>query len=402
MTEALALIFILACVEALKAGVPPATLLASVFGSALIFWATPRTADKVTRVLRTRLRRTRAPRAAEAEPDRQSPAQLAGTASPDPGAVFMREVIYEPDPDAAIEPWSNLGQQIDDDDADEDPGLPVGCAVARIRGRLGRLDPIGDDFANVELLMIVEDAYEDADGELRPSGHQVIRVRAKTHQVGRLTDGCQVSAACRFHRGRLVLDHLDEVTDTDAPLPEAKLPQRGRPTNRADGHLPSIDEAEKVSKLGPWGALNHSVYRVPIAWHIVMAPKFRARVFEGRSAEAQAIMRQVAEDEGLEVLAVAAEADHIHLLGRPAGKGGMPPNWVWSAWIGRWKATTSRRLKALDGLADFRWQVGYSLCSVAGGRQSAEEALAVVKDYVRGQGDQTHEPDDHEAAADEA
>jgi REP element-mobilizing transposase RayT len=399
LTEAFALIFIMACVQALVAGVPPVVLVAVIVGGALALWATPRLADRVTRFLKVRNRRP----GGHSPADAADPESLMLPAAADAGetGLFIRDVIYEPDHDEPVEPWPCMNQK-DEYDTDDGPGSLDGPAVAWIRGRLGRLDPIGDDFAYVELLLISEDAYEDADGELHPGGHQVIRVRAKTHQVGRLTDACEITAVCRFHRGRPVLDHFDEVTDTDAALPETKLPQRGRPTNRADGHLPSIDEAEKASKLGPWGSLNHSVYRVPIAWHIVMAPKYRARMFEGRSAEAQAIMRQVAVEEGLEVLAVAAEADHIHLLGRPAGKGGMKPTWTWSAWIGRWKAATSRRLKTLDGLEEFRWQVGYSICSVAGGRQSAEEALAVVRDYITKQGDQTDEPDDHEAAEDEA
>lgn len=127
---------------------------------------------------------------------------------------------------------------------------------------------------------------------------------------------------------------------------------------------------------------------MPIAWHITTAPKGRAKAFEGKAREVQAILRAVAEAEGLRVIAVAAESDHIHLLGVPAGPGGMPPSWTWARWVGRWKALTSKRLKALSGLEAFEWQTGYSLTSVSGGRQGAEDALAVVRAYIEGQGEQ--------------
>jgi len=97
--------------------------------------------------------------------------------------------------------------------------------------------------------------------------------------------------------------------------------------------------------------------------------------------------------EGMKVIAIAAEPDHVHLLGLPGGEGGMPPTWQWSRWIGRWKALTSKRLKSLPGLDDFEWQTGYALAAVSGGKQGAQDALAIVEAYVRAQGDQSDEPE---------
>lgn len=199
--------------------------------------------------------------------------------------------------------------------------------------------------------------------------------------------GVMADLACRWSDSRLFVERVIDTQPCSDPLPE--LPQQHTPDlAEKDGQLPILDDLNKQSQGEGWGHLNHSAYRVPIAWHITTAPKGRAKAFEGKAREVQAILRAVAEAEGLRVISVAAESDHIHLLGLPAGPGGMPPSWTWARWVGRFKALSSKRLKSLPGLETFEWQTGYSLTSVSGGRQGAEEALTVVRAYVEGQGDQ--------------
>lgn len=183
---------------------------------------------------------------------------------------------------------------------------------------------------------------------------------------------------------------VEERAACAEPMPEVQIPELKSKdvAEKKDGQLPSMEDLEKATAGDGWGSLNHCKYRAPMAWHLTTSPKYRAKSFEGRAAEVQAILREVAEAEGLRVIALAAESDHIHLLGLPAGTGGMPPSWTWSRWVGRWKALTSKRLKALPGLEDFTWQVGYALTSVNGGKQGAEAALEVVRAYVEAQGDQ--------------
>ncbi|MBU6428676.1 MAG: IS200/IS605 family transposase, partial [Cyanobacteria bacterium REEB65] len=204
-----------------------------------------------------------------------------------------------------------------------------------------------------------------------------------------------LTIACRFHRGRQQLVELLGVQDTDEPLPHARVPERDRP-DKTDGMLIHPSELEKMAAKGGFTAQSHSVFRIPIAWHLVMAPKYRSKAFEGKAAEVQRILRSVAEAEGMTVVAVAAEEDHVHVLLR-----GMTPKTCWSDWIGRWKALTSRQLKAIPGLESFSWQVGYALNSVAGGQQGADEDLKAVEEYIRAQGDQTDESGDEEEASDE-
>lgn len=219
-------------------------------------------------------------------------------------------------------------------------------------------------------------------------GHQAIFIRVEdAEDRSELAVGVLAELVCRWSDSRLVVERVLGVEGCDEPLP--KLPQMSASEQgEKDGQLPTIDELNKQSKGEGWGHLNHSAFRVPIAWHLTTAPKGRAKAFEGKGREVQAILRAVAEAEGLRVIAVAVESDHIHLLGLPAGPGGMPPSWTWARWVGRFKALTSKRLKSLPGLEAFEWQTGYALTSVSGGRQGAEDALAVVRAYVEGQGEQ--------------
>ncbi|MNX94182.1 Transposase IS200 like protein [compost metagenome] len=258
-----------------------------------------------------------------------------------------------------------------------------GAATARFTGRVARIDAKSEEAKTRTVWLAVED--ED--------GYQAIRLTAEAADLSYISGGERVTIACRWRRGHLVLWEIESCEDVEEPLPEVKLPE---PKGKADdvgkdGKLPTMDELDAEARKGGWGALNHSVYRCPIAWHLTTSPKGRAKAFDGRAVEVQAILREVAEAEGLTVIACAAEGDHIHLLGLPSGKGGMPPTWVWSRWIGRWKSLTSRRLKSLPGLEAFEWQTGYALTSVAGGKQGAEEALEIVKRYVDAQGDQGYD-----------
>jgi REP element-mobilizing transposase RayT len=277
-----------------------------------------------------------------------------------------------------------------------------GDAVARVRGRLGRVDTIDGQDGEVMLWLIVGDEYEDDYGDLQPGKPQAIRIRSPISRLWKLTDGCEIEAVCRFHRGRLTLDYFETITDSDGPLPEGVLPARYTQVLTGEKQrMTSLNDLDKDARRREWGSLNHCVYRVPIAWHLTTSPKYRRPVFDGIAAEVQAIVREVAEQEGLKVIALAAEPDHLHLLGIPEGPGGMRPTWCWSSWIGRFKALTSKKLKTLPGLSDFQWQVGYALTCVAGGKQSQEEALEVVKRYVEGQGDQTEPIEDREGVTDE-
>ena len=242
------------------------------------------------------------------------------------------------------------------------------------------------------MLLIVEDAFEDADGELRPAGHQILRVRAKTWKLSRLSDGCEVEAVCRFHKGRLVLDRFESVVDRDDPLPDVRLPERKVAINDADGHLPDINEVDKAARAGGWGTLAHSVYKMNIPVHVVYAVKGRSQCLLGSETLAQMVLRQVIEAEpgDVEVIAVAVEnhsGGHVHLVLRHSKPGGTPPTWSWPRFIGRIKALASRRIAALPGVVDFPgFQDGYSICSVGGGRNGAETALEVVRQYVINQG----------------
>ncbi|MBU6427602.1 MAG: IS200/IS605 family transposase [Cyanobacteria bacterium REEB65] len=286
----------------------------------------------------------------------------------------------------------NFDRVLDEDD----DGMPEGPAVARITGRLARVDPAGEGRADLWLIC-EDDGYIDADGQPRPGMHQALKVHARLADLVGLvceTTTPMLMIACRFHRGRLQLAELIDVRDTEEPLPNARVPERDRP-NKTDGMLIHPSELEKMQAKGGWISQAHSVYRIPVAWHLVTIPKYRARSLEGKAIEVQGILRAVAEAEGMTVLALAAEPDHCHVLLK-----GMSPKTRWSDFVGRWKAITSRQLKTLPGLEDFRWAVGYSLCSVAGGTQGAEAALAAVEEYILAQGDQSNADVDAEGQDD--
>lgn len=250
--------------------------------------------------------------------------------------------------------------------------------TTRMVGRVARIDPLKDGERQATLWLALDDEHDR---------HQAIRLRAATDALQGLYVGARITLIAGWRYGRLSVIEVEGVRLVEDPMPEVKLPE-AKPTEAKsqDGKLPTLDELEMAAREGGWGNLNHSVYRIPTPFHLTTSPKCRTKAFEGRAVEVQAILREVAEAEGLTVIAVAAEADHIHLLGVPAGAGGMPPSWQWSRWVGRWKALTSRRLKALPGLAEFEWQTGYALTSVHGGRQGAEDALEVVRRYVEAQG----------------
>ena len=256
----------------------------------------------------------------------------------------------------------------------------LGPADARIAGRVARIDRKSEEALFGSIWMAVADDQD---------GHQAIKLQGAFADLGVVTEGDRLTLRAGWSRGRLTWMEVEAQEACEDPLPEVKLPEpKDKETASQDGKLPTMAELDKAAREGGWGALNHSVYRFPVPVHITMAPKGRAKLFEGKAIEVQGIMREVAESEGLRVIACASEGDHIHLLGMPAGKGGMPPTWQWSRWVGRWKALTSRRLKSLPGLEDFQWQTGYAINSVTGGKQGAEEALTIVRRYVEAQGDQ--------------
>jgi REP element-mobilizing transposase RayT len=234
--------------------------------------------------------------------------------------------------------------------------------------------------------------------------HQGIRIRGQVDDLARLCEGDAVQVAATWRYGRLTATEVEEHTPADEvgePVPEVRLPDvkpKVQDAANQDGKLPTMDELDKAAREGEWGALNHSVYRFMVPVHVTFSPKRRAKVFAGRAAEVQQVCREVAEAEGLNVIALAAEEDHLHLLGLPSGKGGCPPTWQWARWVGRFKALTSKKLKALPGLEAFQWQTGYAITAVHGGRQGAEQALEVVKRYVEGQGVQEAHQDDQEEA----
>lgn len=256
----------------------------------------------------------------------------------------------------------------------------MGPADARIAGRVARIDRKSEEAQYGSIWMAVADDQD---------GHQAIKVQGAFADLGVVSEGDRLTLRAGWSRGRLIWMEVEAQEACEDPLPEVKLPEpNGKETASQDGKLPTMAELDKAAREGGWGALNHSVYRFPVPVHITMAPKGRAKLFEGKASEVQAIMREVAEAEGLMVIACASEGDHIHLLGIPDGKGGMPPTWQWSRWVGRWKALTSRRLKSLPGLEGFQWQTGYAITSVTGGKQGGEEALEIVRRYVEAQGDQ--------------
>lgn len=266
--------------------------------------------------------------------------------------------------------------------------------AARIAGRVARIEP-HEPEANYKALWL---AFPDDEGT-----NQAVRVRGLTADLGMVYEGDALQVALTWKYGRLTLSEIEEHINADlaGPMPEVRLPDlKPKGASTKDGKLPTMDDLDKAAREGEWGALNHSVYRFQVPVHITMSPKYRAKSFEGRAIEVQAICREVAEAEGLNVIALAAEDDHLHLLGIPAGKGGCPPTWQWSRWVGRFKALTSKKLKSLPGLETFQWQVGYALTAVHGGKQSSEESLEVVKRYVMSQGRQEDQEDALDPAKD--
>lgn len=256
-----------------------------------------------------------------------------------------------------------------------------GPASARMTGRVARVEAPSEGPQRV-LCLAVED-----DGDR----HQAIALRAVEADLKGIEVGMLIRVAATWRYGRLVLFEVESIEEMVGEVPEVKIPERK--AKNPDGQLPSLDQLDRHTQDAGWGALNHSRYRCAVPFHLTCSPKRRNKSFEGRAAEVQALLRGVAEAEDLKVTAIAAEPDHVHLLGLPGGDGGMPPTWQWSRWIGRWKSLTSKLLKSLPGLEDFEWQTGYALAAVGGGKQGAQDALAIVEAYVRAQGDQSNEPE---------
>lgn len=266
--------------------------------------------------------------------------------------------------------------------------------AARIAGRVARIEPHDPEASHKALWL----AFPDDEGN-----YQAVKVRGLVGDLGMVSEGDALQVALTWKYGRLTLSEIENHINAElaGPMPKVQLPDpKPKGANSKDGKLPTMDELDKAAREGEWGALNHSVYRFQVPVHITMSPKYRAKSFEGRAIEVQAICREVAEAEGLNVIALAAEDDHLHLLGIPAGKGGCPPTWQWSRWVGRFKALTSKKLKSLPGLETFQWQVGYALTAVHGGKQSSEESLEVVKRYVMSQGRQEDQEDALDPAKD--
>lgn len=270
---------------------------------------------------------------------------------------------------------------------EDDARLPGGPAVAVIKGRLARIDTIPDKQEVFCWVISEDEGYLDDYGEPRQGLYQSIRIKAELSKLSSLmSEYPMVTAVCIFHRGILTLDYLEDVRDCDDELPNARLPKRDIQGNSADGHLVPLDSLNKLGE-GGFQSLNHSVYRIPVVFHITCCPKYRAKSFEGRAVEIQTILRYVSEQEGMKVIAVAAETDHIHLLLK-----GMTPKTCWSEWMANFKARTSARIKKLEGLEGFRWQVGYSISTVNGGKQTMDAALRAVEGYILAQGVQSPEP----------
>lgn len=262
--------------------------------------------------------------------------------------------------------------------------------TVRLSGRVARIDRKTEESAYGTLWLALPDLNEE---------FQAVKVQGAFTDLLGVSETDRVTLLANWKRGRLNWTDVESIEKTDEPMPKIELPDpKGKDPSKQDGKLPTMSELDKQSREGGWGALNHSVYRFNVPVHVTFSPKCRAKLFEGRAAEVQAICREVAESEGLNVIALAAESDHLHVLGIPEGAGGQPPTWVWSTWIGRFKALTSKRLKSLPGLEEFSWQVGYALTSVAGGKQGAEQALELVKRYVEKQGVQ----DDLQGPSDES
>ena len=277
--------------------------------------------------------------------------------------------------------------EFDNDFHSNDEGMGLdGPAVARITGRVARVDPVGDDAAKVVMWVVAEDdGYGDQEDGAQPDRYQAIRIMAVPSQLWRLSDCCEVEVLCRFHRGQLLLVSLESVREDDSPMPTCKIPARKlRAGDAANAELPTMAALDKLSREGEWGRLNHSVYRFQVPVHITFSPKYRRQCLLGREIEAQALLRHVIAAEGIETIAAAVEnGDHVHLVLRHTGPG-TPPNWSWSKFVGRVKALTSRLYKQFD--PDFEWQVGFAITAIHGGRQGAEQALAAVRAYVEGQG----------------
>lgn len=279
----------------------------------------------------------------------------------------------------------------------DDEEIFDGPAVARIRGRVARVDP-GREAGEVVLLLAVEDhGFLDDRGEPRPGLHQILRVHARVAEIGCLaTAGAapEISLTAIFHKSRLQLVSIEAIDEFDGPLPDVRLPKRPeeRPSRR-DGELPAIEDVTKPTKAG-WGVAAHSVWRHQVPIHLVWACKRRQTRLVGWEAMAQTVIRQIAEEEGVEVIAVAFEqhsGSHVHLLVRHPGPG-TPPTWSWPHFVNRVKSISSRRLRAID--AEFSWQQGYALAAVHGGKQGAEAALAAVKAYCDAQAAQEQCADD--------
>lgn len=277
-------------------------------------------------------------------------------------------------------------------------GAPEGPATARIEGRLVRADKADDLGKVVDLWVCATDQYRNDDGTFRDAW-QAIKVRAETIRLWALTDGCNLVLQRQFHQGRLVLDEIESIEECAEPLPEVRVPKRKvEVLNQADSHLADIADLDKAAKAGGWGSLAHSVYRFAVPVHIVFATKVRSQCLLGPEAMAQLIIRQVVEAEPghVEVVAVAVEnhsGGHVHLVLRHSKPGGTPPTWAWPRFIGRIKALASRRIATLPELDDWPgFHDDYSITAVHGRRQGAEQALAAVEAYVRGQGDQSTEP----------
>ena len=276
--------------------------------------------------------------------------------------------------------------EFDNDFRTDDEGMGLdGAAVARITGRVARVDPVGDDAAKVVMWVIAEDEGTGHDDSPQETRYQAIRIYALPSQLWRLSDSCEVEVLCRFSRGQLWLSSLESVREDDSPLPTCKVPARKLAAgDAANAELPTMDQLDNLSREGEWGRLNHSIYRFAVPVHIVFCPKYRRQALLGREIEAQALLRHVIREEGLEAIACAVEhGDHVHLVVRHPGAG-TPPTFCWAKFVGRIKALTSRLFKQFD--PEFEWQVGYSLTAVHGGRQSAEQALAAVRAYVENQG----------------
>jgi putative transposase len=123
--------------------------------------------------------------------------------------------------------------------------------------------------------------------------------------------------------------------------------------------------------------------RYDLKYHIVWIPKFRRSVLTGELAvRTKQVLHEIAEEYGLNVIALEVMPDHVHILIE------APPKYAPSTILGWLKGLSSKRLRA--DFADVikrhiwkentLWARGYYLASLADG-----VTTGIVKEYINSQ-----------------